>query len=55
MKERKDGTFYTAVTLESGKEYQFRYLLDNVRWENDWNADGYEPNDLGTENSIVNV
>jgi hypothetical protein len=55
MKERKDGTFYTAVTLEAGKEYQFRYLINSVRWENDWDADDYLPNDLGTENSVVSV
>lgn len=55
MKERKDGTFYTAVTLEAGKEYQFRYLINNERWENDWDADDYLPNDLGIENSVVSV
>lgn len=55
MKERNDGTFYTAVTLETGKEYQFRYLIDNERWENDWDADAYEPTEHGTENSVVSV
>ncbi len=55
MKEKKDGTFYTALTLESGKEYQFRYLLDNERWENDWSADAYAPSEMGTENSVVKV
>jgi len=55
MKKRKDGTFYTAVTLEVGKEYQFRYFLDNYRWENDWDADVYVPNERGTENSVVKV
>lgn len=55
MKVKKDGTFYTAVTLETGQEYQFRYLLDNQRWENDWDADAYKTNELGTENSVVSV
>lgn len=55
MKERKDGTFYTAVTLEKGKDYEFRYLLDNERWENDWDADAYASNKLGIENSVVSV
>lgn len=55
MKERKDGTFYTAVTLEKGKDYEFRYLLDNERWENDWDADAYASNELGIENSVVSV
>lgn len=55
MKMKKDGTFYTAVTLDTGNEYQFRYLLDSERWENDWEADDYQPNELGEENSVVIV
>lgn len=55
MKKRKDGTFYTALTLQNGKSYQFRYLLDGERWENDWHADAYVPNQQGTENSFVQV
>ncbi len=55
MKKKKDGTFYTALTLETGKEYQFRYFLDGHRWENDWDADDYVPNESGTENSVIKV
>ncbi len=55
MKEKKDGSFYTAVTLETGKSYQFRYLIDGETWENDWQADAYVPNEQGSENSVVEV
>lgn len=55
MKQKKDGTFYTAVTLQTGKEYEFRYLLDGERWENDWAADAYAPNPMGGENSVIKV
>jgi len=55
MKQKKDGTFYTAVTLQTGEEYQFRYLLDGNRWENDWQADAYDKNEMGDENSVVKV
>ena len=55
MKVKKDGTFYTAVTLEKGQSYQFRYLLDGERWENDWEADDYIQNETGKENSVVRV
>jgi 1,4-alpha-glucan branching enzyme len=55
MKKRKDGTFYTAVTLDTGQSYQYRYLLDHERWENDWEADDYVTNEMGTENSVVVV
>jgi hypothetical protein len=43
------------VTLElaPGKAYQFRYLLDGDRWENDWRADRYVPNPYGGDNSVV--
>ncbi len=53
MKRKKDGSFSASVNLEAGKEYRFRYWLDNARWENDWHADSYAPNDYGTEDSIV--
>ncbi len=53
MKRKKDGSFSAAINLESGKEYRFRYWLDNSRWENDWQADGYVPNGYGSEDSIV--
>ncbi len=53
MKRKRDGSFSAAVNLEAGKEYRFRYLLDNARWENDWQADAYVPNGFGTEDSVV--
>ncbi|QRN84041.1 isoamylase early set domain-containing protein [Chloroflexota bacterium] len=55
MQKKKEGTFYTALTLDTGKANQYRYCLDGERWENDWEADFYVPNDLGTENSVVKV
>jgi len=55
MKIKKDGTFYTAITLETGKAYEFRYFLDGERWENDWQADAYVQSDMGVENSVVEV
>ena len=53
MKQRKNGSFYVALTLEVGREYRFRYWLDGERWENDWEADGYKSNDFGSEDSIL--
>lgn len=55
MKKKKDGTFYTALTLDTGRAYQFRYFLDGERWENDWEADDYVPGVMGEENSVVEV
>jgi 1,4-alpha-glucan branching enzyme len=40
MKKIKDGRFICIVNLPMWKKYQFRYLLDDTRWENDWDKDG---------------
>lgn len=56
MKKQKDGSFTVKVKLETGKEYQYRYLLDGKRWENDWEADKYVPAPFSnTDNSVVIV
>lgn len=55
MKKLKDGSFSATVSLDADQAYRFRYLLDGERWENDWEADRYEPNEHGTEDSIVAV
>ena len=56
MKKQKNGSFKVKVTLEAGHEYQFRYLLDGKRWENDGEADKYVPAPFSyTDNSVVIV
>lgn len=52
LQPRKDGRLSVTVTLPPGR-YTYRYLLDDGRWENDWEADGYEPNPYGSDNSVV--
>ncbi|MBQ9494847.1 MAG: isoamylase early set domain-containing protein [Treponema sp.] len=54
LKKDKDGSFSVKLTLEADKEYQFRYLVDGHRWENDWNADKYIPAPYSNaDNSVV--
>jgi len=56
MKSLKNGSFTVTIDLERGREYQFRYLVDETRWENDWDADKYLPSHFGNcENSVVAV
>jgi 1,4-alpha-glucan branching enzyme len=56
MKRRKDGAFDTTVSIPTGREYQFRYLLDGISWENDDCADRYVRSPYGdSENSVVSV
>ena len=54
MKRLKSGEFKAVVDLVPGHTYQFRYLIDQTRWENDWDADRYVESDIGgCENSVV--
>ena len=54
MKKLKDGSFSVKISLESGCEYQFRYLIDGKTWENDWAADKYLPAPFSdADNSVV--
>ncbi len=43
----------TTLELEAGRSYQYRYLINGKEWHNDWNADRYEPNEYGGDNSVV--
>ena len=52
MKRLKDGGFSVRLSLDTGKTYRFRYLLNGEVWENDWAADGYLPNDFGSDDSL---
>jgi 1,4-alpha-glucan branching enzyme len=39
LKQLKSGDFKIEVELVAGREYQFRYLIDQSRWTNDPEAD----------------
>jgi 1,4-alpha-glucan branching enzyme len=53
--ERRDGSFVTEVELPIGRAYRFRYLLDGERWQNDWAADAYGPNEYGGDDSVIDL
>jgi 1,4-alpha-glucan branching enzyme len=54
MKRRKDGSFTVTLDLATDREYQYRYLINGRKWENDWNADEYVPTPYGDgDNSVV--
>ena len=53
LNKQKDGSFKTALELETGRSYQFRYLIDGTKWENAWDAEAYEPTPFGAYNSVV--
>jgi hypothetical protein len=55
MNKLESGDFTLDLALESGREYRFKYLIDDERWENDWHADKYLPSPNGYDDSVVLV
>ncbi len=54
MHPKKDGSFYLRKYLLTGRNYQFRYLLDGEIWVNDDHAPRVH-NPYGTENSLLEL
>ncbi len=56
MKALKDGSFNITIDLETGREYQFRYLLDGNFWLNDPEADKFVPSGFGdAQNAVLSL
>ncbi len=56
MKRLAAGDFTVTVDLETGHEYQFRYLVGDGTWTNESDADKYVPSGFpDAENSVVVV
>ncbi|WP_300462325.1 isoamylase early set domain-containing protein [Desulfobacula sp.] len=56
MKALKNGDFVVTLDLETGREYQFRYLFDGIVWGNDPGADRYSHSLYGNcDNSVVSI
>ncbi len=56
LKKQKDGSLKTTVSLEAGKTYQYRYLLNDGRWVNDGNADAYAyAHEFFIDNCVITV
>lgn len=55
MTKLKDGRFKVTLNLDSGSDYQFRYLVNRSEWHNDWEADKYVPNPFSGDNSVVST
>jgi 1,4-alpha-glucan branching enzyme len=55
LQRRKDGRFSLTLSLPVSQAYRYRFLVDGKRWENDWAADDYVPNEFGTDDSLILV
>ena len=54
MKRTKKGIFTASLELKPGREYQFRYLLDDNHWINDAEADKSADTPFGdASNSVI--
>lgn len=54
LRRQKDGSFRTTLDLETGREYQFRYLIDGEIWVSDPEADRFAFSPFGDcENSVL--
>lgn len=57
MKKLKNNGFSQVINLESGKSYQFRYLVNDSRWEDEPECDNFVPNGIepGEFNSLIQL
>ena len=53
LKKSKSGWFEETIELPLGKDYQFRYLIDRNKWENDWQADAFVATPFGESYNMV--
>lgn len=53
LTKQKDGSYAVTLDLATGKEYQFRFLINGEIWENAWDAPKYVPSPFGGDNSVV--
>jgi 1,4-alpha-glucan branching enzyme len=53
MKKGKE-EYSIQIELASPNTYQFKYLIDGNRWQNDFSADSYVPSPFGgADNSVI--
>lgn len=56
LKKGKDGIWKAAVKLKPGHTYEYRFLLDDGRWVNDWAATAYvHKHHFGIDNSVITI
>ena len=53
MRRTDDGEWQLTLELERGREYQFKYLLDETVWIDDPDVEQSIANPYGGENSVI--
>lgn len=54
MKVQKNN-YVVSKEFPIGQSYQYRYLIDDQDWENDWDADDYAATPFGVDNSVLDT
>lgn len=56
LKIQPDGSASTTITLEAGKEYKYRFLINDEKWVNDYHAERYERDaNYQIDNCVITV
>lgn len=55
LSKKKDGTFSVEVSLAKDSRHEFKYRIDQTEWLIEEDADGQEPNDFGSINSVLTL
>lgn len=57
LKAKKDGSFEIELEVPNGRDYHFRYQINNHHWQNDYAADRYETSPMypHIENSVLSL
>lgn len=55
MKKLNNGDFKVTIELKPGSKHEFRYLLNNTKWYNEWEADEYVLGDFGKDNCVIEL
>ena len=57
LKAKKDGSFEVELEVPNGRDYHFRYQINNHHWQNDYAADRYETSPMypHIENSVLSL
>lgn len=53
LSKKKDGTFYTEVTLPKNSQHEFKYRVNRTEWVEEPEADEQSVNAFGSVNSVL--
>jgi 1,4-alpha-glucan branching enzyme len=55
FRRRSNQTASAVVELQAGRSYRFRYRSADGSWFDDESADGFEPNEFGTRDCVIEL